>query len=324
MTVRAYYSTDAGAPVLTGQAGSLVQLLDACLVNGYSGGATARAPLGWSKPFSGTDKAAYRTASARDYLRVQDNADGFAGTLAVVAGFGSMSTVDAGTEQFPATTVYALKSITANTTARPWVLYGDEEFFYLFVQNGNSVSTATWWNCLHFGAIIADKPDDPYPFVIGGYRPSADTAVTSSSAFGSRSVDARQFAMRRDALEVQAPVEAGALGLGLADFLSFGVYQASGVRAEANPSPATGRLNLWPIYLKDRVTSSGRGSIRGRLPGVYFASQNFGDGTFSRIGGGVGLESRTLEMMEFGWSNSTVTTTTVLARLFFDITGDWR
>lgn len=35
MTVRVYSSLDAGAPVMTGQSGSLIALLDACLVNGY-------------------------------------------------------------------------------------------------------------------------------------------------------------------------------------------------------------------------------------------------------------------------------------------------
>lgn len=35
MTVRVYRSTDAAAPVLTGTAGTLIALLDACLVNGY-------------------------------------------------------------------------------------------------------------------------------------------------------------------------------------------------------------------------------------------------------------------------------------------------
>ncbi len=34
-TVNLYQSTDASAPILTGSAGSLVTLLDACLVNGY-------------------------------------------------------------------------------------------------------------------------------------------------------------------------------------------------------------------------------------------------------------------------------------------------
>ncbi len=36
MTVKIYQSTDADAPVLTGQAGTLVTVLDACLINGYS------------------------------------------------------------------------------------------------------------------------------------------------------------------------------------------------------------------------------------------------------------------------------------------------
>ena len=36
MTVKVYFSDQAGAPVLTGQVGSLINVLDAVLVNGYN------------------------------------------------------------------------------------------------------------------------------------------------------------------------------------------------------------------------------------------------------------------------------------------------
>src|SRR6185436_20075392 len=35
MTVRFYSSRDAGAPVMNGNVGSMISVLDACLVNGY-------------------------------------------------------------------------------------------------------------------------------------------------------------------------------------------------------------------------------------------------------------------------------------------------
>jgi hypothetical protein len=56
MTVRVYRSTDASAPVLTGQVGSLTALLDAVLVNGY-GALTA---AGWSINQTTTNKRGYK------------------------------------------------------------------------------------------------------------------------------------------------------------------------------------------------------------------------------------------------------------------------
>jgi hypothetical protein len=56
MTVRVYKSSDASAPVLTGAVGSLVALLDACLVNGYG----ALAAAGWTKAFTAANKGAYK------------------------------------------------------------------------------------------------------------------------------------------------------------------------------------------------------------------------------------------------------------------------
>ena len=51
-----FKSTDSGAPVLDGQAGSLVTLLDACLVTGYG----SKTALGWAKAFTASSRGVYR------------------------------------------------------------------------------------------------------------------------------------------------------------------------------------------------------------------------------------------------------------------------
>ena len=60
MTVTVYRSTDASAPVLTGVAGAMKAVLDACLVNGYG----AKAAAGWSAPFSATPTQTTTLAAA--------------------------------------------------------------------------------------------------------------------------------------------------------------------------------------------------------------------------------------------------------------------
>ena len=76
MTVRVYSSTDASAPVLTGQVGSLIAVLDACLVNGYG----TKTAAGWTKPFAdASNTAVYRSGSgSRAFFRFFD--DGTAAT----------------------------------------------------------------------------------------------------------------------------------------------------------------------------------------------------------------------------------------------------
>jgi hypothetical protein len=64
MTVTVYKSTDASAPVMCGQYGKLVQLLDAILVNGYG----AKASLGWSIAYNGYTASGTATGGANNKL----------------------------------------------------------------------------------------------------------------------------------------------------------------------------------------------------------------------------------------------------------------
>lgn len=96
MTVTVYSSSDAGASglILTSVPGSLLAILDACLVNGYSGKTAA----GWTKSFSSSTIGVYRAATGNQrYLRVDDTHPSYA----VVAGFETMTGVNAGTGPFP-------------------------------------------------------------------------------------------------------------------------------------------------------------------------------------------------------------------------------
>lgn len=170
-----YRSSDAGAPVLTGASGSLLALLDACLVNGYG----AKPAAGWSKAFSGVNKAAYRMGGgARMYLWLDDAP----GTYANARGYQSMSDVDTGTGQFPTTAQAAfsclIKSNTADTTARTWLLFADHRTLYLFVLTGNTTSTIVH-TPFAFGEFDSFVPADPYNVMIA----PAFSAATSNTSF---------------------------------------------------------------------------------------------------------------------------------------------
>lgn len=148
-----YRSTDASAPVLRGQAGSLVALLDACLVTGYG----SKSAAGWTKPYTGTNKAAFRIGGTGHYLRVDDAFNTF--IEASVTGYTAMSDVDTGTGLTPASAVRAFrKSNTADATARAWVVAADERTFYLWMQfNGSLYATTGFGEYFSFASSDTSK-----------------------------------------------------------------------------------------------------------------------------------------------------------------------
>ncbi|MCZ7641379.1 MAG: hypothetical protein M5U12_38155 [Verrucomicrobia bacterium] len=174
-----YRCTDSGAPSLSGVAGSLTALLDACLVNGYGSLPAA----GWTKPFVDTGKAVYRNAAAavaRSYYRVTDVGT----TWARIRGYDAMSSVDAGTGEFPTSTVisgdglFAYKSSTADTTPRPWILLADERTALLALKG------STYWQvCLYLGDGNSDVPGDTNFAALCAFWSNADEIRNALATF---------------------------------------------------------------------------------------------------------------------------------------------
>lgn len=192
MNVIMYKSTDAGAPALTGAAGSLLALLDACLVNGYG----AKAAAGWSKPFANAaNKGCYLQSTVGSNnpsgmgLAIDDSGPG-AGSFreARVCGFEALTSVSAGTGQFPTVAQMAIgtgqlvirKSATADATARAWTLIASGQTFYLFIESGDSIiPLATTTFC--FGDFKSFKSADQYAVMIIG-RTAENTGSTAQDA----------------------------------------------------------------------------------------------------------------------------------------------
>lgn len=183
MTVTVYRSSDASAPVLTGQVGSLITVLDACLVTGYG----ALGAAGWAKEFTATNKAVYRAAAGnRMRLRIDDTF----GNESRAVGYETMTTVDAGTNAFPTNVqlsggMYIRKSNTADATARPWVIVATEKAFYFLPDSaGANWLTAPAVSSLsgqfYFGEFQSFKSGDLYNTMIIG----ADTSGTNLCQLG--------------------------------------------------------------------------------------------------------------------------------------------
>lgn len=101
-----------------------------------------RAPAGFSKAFSGTNKAAYRSddiTGTRLYLRVDDSTT----TYARIRGYETMSDVDTGTGPFPTDAQmsgggYVYKSNAASSATRAWTLFSDGRIIYFFCDATNA------------------------------------------------------------------------------------------------------------------------------------------------------------------------------------------
>ena len=193
MTVRAVSSNpsspyyNASAPTLTGQVGSLAAVLDAVLVNGFSG-FTA---LGWTIGYTTTNKRAYlqnltgaNNASGM-YLYLDDTGPGAgAAKEARACGFETMSAITpTGTGQFPTSaqsavgvgTLVIRKSATADATARYWTIAGNGQTINLFIETGDQTVPAAAFPFV-FGDFFSYKTSDSYAVAIIGR-----TAENSSS-----------------------------------------------------------------------------------------------------------------------------------------------
>src|SRR5574341_358034 len=176
MAVTLYKSSDASAPVLTGVAGSLITVLDGCLVNGYG----SKAAAGWTKPFSGSNLAVYRnnpTGGTGFYLNIDASAPAgnVLGTHAYARGnevatqANTRAAVTGATGPYPTAAQLAngipiLKGETPDATARPWTVSADDKTFTLLTKPGNMHE----WSGFHYGDIFSLKTGDAYRSIIIG------------------------------------------------------------------------------------------------------------------------------------------------------------
>ncbi len=164
-----YRSDDDGAPTLTGQYGSLINVLTAVLITGYG----EKTSLGWTKEFEDVpnNKVVYRMpAGSRTFLQVDDNYTAEVGKMAQIIAYESMANVDSGIHPCPGTGETwkrAPKSYSADDTTRGWVIIGDDKGFWLFVRTHGEIditSSVNWglkYHECYFGDYINLNPSDP-------------------------------------------------------------------------------------------------------------------------------------------------------------------
>lgn len=256
MTVTVYKSSDTSAPVLTGQVGTLITVLDACLVNGYG----SKSAAGWTKPFSGTNTAVY-LGSAGHYLDLDDSGAGAGGAQeATVRGYESMTAVATGTNPFPTVAqkaspgLFIRKSVAASATARAWIVIADGTTFYLFILSGD---TANVYQSFGFGRFYSMTSSDTYRSILLGHNVTGVSATGFDTASWSATISGLSGVyVPRIRAATGTSINASVYGVGTSLFSS----------PVNGPNPGDGLIYLSRLFVGDAIASSG---LRGYLRGVY-------------------------------------------------------
>lgn len=156
-----FTSADVGAPSLYGAAGRMIAVLDWVLVT----------KGGWAKAFSGTNLAAYRSATGnRFYLRVDDTQT----QLARLRGYRAMTAISTGTNLFPATTPVPTatwgigKSDEDSTAVRRYWGIRTNRYVLLVVEYGLPVTGTGYRQVFAFGDVPTLCEVDSFNTVLMG------------------------------------------------------------------------------------------------------------------------------------------------------------
>lgn len=270
-----YSSADPGAPVLTGQTGSLRDVLRAVLVTGYGTAPNAKPGAGWTEEFTGSNVSVFRNSpftGTGTRLRVDDSStvSGSNARYALLRAYDAMTDVDTGTGPSPtvaqrANGVLVPKSGTLDATARAWVAIASELYVYLFVDVGN---TATGWIGVpsfpfFAGDIVSRAPSDNFNFLL---LPDHITAMTSTggSSTGLFTPSTYQSPPGSNCFLLRAYTQASGSKTCQVSALSDGNITGALGSGGTYPDPVSAGLPLERIGIFE-----GARQVRGWLPNVY-------------------------------------------------------
>lgn len=263
-----YRSTDASAPTYNpALAGALITVLDACLVNGYG----SQAAAGWTKPFTGSNLAAYLPPSGiRNYVRVDSTST--TGSYPIQM-YETMSDVNTGTHPYASAT----NDMVPTGNGAQWLVAADSRTLMVFIYD----SFLGYYVGLICGEFFSLVSNDSYRGILraGSNSSSGDTTDLLSASI--------------ETATTGAYIDRGHTGVGSSVNAAI-----TGDAAKSNsgtallgvmpyPNPADGGAYLSPVWISDPTTSPIYG-VRGRMRGFWhwlhpIASVNDGD-TFSGTG----------------------------------------
>lgn len=278
-----YSSADSGAPSLTGLTGSLISVLDFCLVSGS----------GWIKSFDSSSVfAGYQQPSgSRLHLFVNDAGPNFAanGKEAWITGWESLTglkatlggnltgSIGSGSGQFPLPAqaltdgkVVCRKSVAANSGSIPyWTVFADSYTMYAFFITGD-IATYTGYFSFWFGDIYSlAGTSDAYRCMIHGRN------VVNSAGQG-QTVDNLDMLGDLDTTSINGSgmfIARTAFGVGgsttinkMGDSSKYNTTAGSMSPAQGNgltPNPSDNSFYISPLHIWEHASLVIRGRVRG-------------------------------------------------------------
>lgn len=301
MTPRIHKSTDVGAPILTGLAGSLNDLLIAALVTGIG------TPYGspWTKEYEdvATKVICLRPpAGTRHYLQIKDNGQSTGSFReAQIRGYVAMTGFNTGTEPFPTVTqqtngLCVRKSSTLDGAPRAWRIQFDDKTCYLWVECFDGAGA---WDMYAFGDWLSWKPNNIFASMIIG-RPTENTNLHSYTYNGG----VRAFPQTATANKIFIPRDYNGFGTALEIGVLFDSSACNSV-AEIVPG-GTGQLYPYPIDNGIIITPYKLGIANltyGRTRGLWMpghAKPLLQDDTFTAMEGALQRDFITQNMLTTG------------------------
>jgi hypothetical protein len=219
---------------------------------------------GWTKSYSGTNKAAYRQGASSNalYLRVDDTGT----TSARAVGYESMSDVDTGTAAFPTAAqfsggLYLPKS--SSSSNRAWIVIATEKYCYFYAEYSGVLALAPMW---FFGDFDSDlSTSDTYnTAIIAGTSASYSIGNGVSGQSTSTSAQSGNYCARS---YMQTGVSLQFYKIGNAVMSNTSTHFGAG--GAAYPDPVSQGLLYTPIYVMEPTVIK-----RGKLPGLIAPLHN--------------------------------------------------
>jgi hypothetical protein len=279
-----YFSTDPGAPVLSGTSGALTTLLDYVLVTGE----------GWTIEYTAASKRVYRAPSGnRLYYRIAD--DDADPTQATLNAYVTMSDIDTGTGSFGG--FYIAKSNAASVAARDWMCFADDRTCCLYTE---WIPAHTFYNSTGFGDFYSLMATDSYnSFCCGRTSTMLLDPSGTSEKFGRITrvpSTAGSFNLARSFSQIGSVVDAAMHG----DYLYNSTTSFAGTLLFPNIDESVMLSRLW---VHEPASAGIRGYVRGLWVPLH-AAASFADG--STASGTAELLTRTFRTIKgvFGGSGS--------------------
>lgn len=278
-----YRHTDSNAPTLDDSTGSLIALLKACLVDGYTGKTAA----GWTVEYESGNVAVFRGATAGGtgaYFRVDDSVGAFARFRA----YSSMSDVDTGVDPSPTMTYWTdgLPIRKTRNDTGEWIIVADEHTCYFQTEDSELQG---------FGDFESFVPGDAFNYFIAGSVDSESIwgpgwGIVGPRRYASTS-DGRGAVVGKGADQTSDPPEFGIPRPG--DYASGSTATPTSMHGGTggidDPDPATGLRFFAPAFV------ACEGTLRGRLRGLYVPLNDLGgvaNGTIESAAAGLPVGSQ--------------------------------